>query len=725
MDFELDIPEKVFKKDFIIIYKGLKEHEGHMIQSIEEIETCKEELIRKLRYFQQKTNEMKQMNEIFIHDIYPTKIFKDFIDSIETNKIQVNESNYMIYSELCSKYEYDSLQTVLDKFSSNRPDIQQILTEKTIDSIKEEKLSKNLDLCLQNENFAKLQISVLIRILNSPKRILHDHHLLFEFVKKIINQYEEHQIYSNSNDNDLEEDIQLLLSCLDFAEMTNEDLDELFQMKYLTGVFNCRHSKEKMKLLFEENKSKEKYQLELEKRILRIEEKLSTEMKSKDEEMNQLRADVERFQAKINQQEQDISRYQSENEQLRQLIDKQENKMREIEDKFNTIQNKLEEQENASKCQSEIEQLRKAHEDQSRRLSFFEKLFHLEVKITASVDSSQVIKGRIDIDERHTKLDKNKSKYILNTKSYAKLDMSEYEDGEQIKSSSHEFSFMKTAGTYFLHALIIDDIGNVDEYVSKAIQTKGIKYTFDYTGRVQSIKLNEGKYKLEVWGAEGGNNGAFSGFAGKGGYSVGLLTLKSETTLYVYVGGTTNSISGGWNGGGKSFSSVGGGGATDISLYGDEGSTDWNTENHFYSRIIVAGGGGGSSSSNNPDVFGGCGGGESGGTHDISMVEPGTQTAGNQFGVGGDGFLAAGCGGGWYGGHGYRGLASFKGGGGGSGYVYNSSTASSYPDNCKLNNSFYLSEAKTIPGDQDMPDTHGTANEKGHSGNGFASITPQ
>lgn len=684
MDFELDIPEKVFKKDFIIIYKGLKEHEGHMIQSIEEIETCKEELIRKLRYFQQKTNEMKQTNEIFIHDIYPTKIFKDFIDSIETNKIQVNESNYMIYSELCSKYEYDSLQTVLDKFSSNRPDIQQILTDKTIDSVKEEKLSKNLDLCLQNENFAKLPISVLIRILNSPKRILHDHHLLFEFVKKIINQYEENQIYSNSNDNDLEENMQLLLSCLDFADMTNEDLDELFQMKYLTGVFNCRHSKEKMKLLFEENKSKEKYQLELEKRILRIEEKLSTEMKNKDEEMNQLRADVERFQAKINQQEQDIS-----------------------------------------KCQSEIEQLRKAHEDQSRKLSIFEKLFHLNVKITASVDSNQAIKGRIDIDERLMKLDKSKSKYILNTKSYAKLDMSEYEDGEQIKSSSHKFSFKKTAGTYFLHALIIDDIGNVDEYVSEAIQTKGARYTFNYTGRVQSIKLNEGKYKLEVWGAEGGNNGDFSGFAGKGGYSVGFLTLKSETTLYVYVGGTTNSSSGGWNG----FNSVGGGGATDISLYGDEGGTDWNTENHLYSRIIIAGGGGGSSRSNKPNVFGGYGGGESGGTHDITTVRPGTQTAGNQFGVGGDGHLAtgyaAGGGGGWYGGYGYHGWASEKGGGGGSGYIYNSSNASKYPDNCKLNNSFYLSEAKTISGDQEMPEAYGTVNEKGHSGNGFASITPQ
>ena len=49
------------------------------------------------------------------------------------------------------------------------------------------------------------------------------------------------------------------------------------------------------------------------------------------------------------------------------------------------------------------------------------------------------------------------------------------------------------------------------------------------------------------------------------------------------------------NGGGNGKSpGAGGGGSTDISLYGEDGSTQWNNSDHLYSRIIVAGGGGGS-----------------------------------------------------------------------------------------------------------------------------------
>lgn len=52
----------------------------------------------------------------------------------------------------------------------------------------------------------------------------------------------------------------------------------------------------------------------------------------------------------------------------------------------------------------------------------------------------------------------------------------------------------------------------------------------------------------------------------------------------------------------------GGGGATDIALYGTNGSSAWNERNHLYSRIIVAGGGGGGGESG----IAGCGGGASG-----------------------------------------------------------------------------------------------------------------
>lgn len=63
-------------------------------------------------------------------------------------------------------------------------------------------------------------------------------------------------------------------------------------------------------------------------------------------------------------------------------------------------------------------------------------------------------------------------------------------------------------------------------------------------------------------------------------------------------------------------------------------------------------------------------------------------------------------------------------GGGGSGYVYTSSTASNYPSGCLLNSSYYLTNAQTIAGNQPFPNVAGTGNEIGHSGNGVAKITP-
>ena len=53
------------------------------------------------------------------------------------------------------------------------------------------------------------------------------------------------------------------------------------------------------------------------------------------------------------------------------------------------------------------------------------------------------------------------------------------------------------------------------------------------------------------------------------------------------------SNSGGWNGGDSSFHKdvAGGGGSTDISLYGDDEIHGWNYSKHLNSHIIVAGGG--------------------------------------------------------------------------------------------------------------------------------------
>lgn len=247
---------------------------------------------------------------------------------------------------------------------------------------------------------------------------------------------------------------------------------------------------------------------------------------------------------------------------------------------------------------------------------------------------------------------------------------------------------------------------------------------FDYTGAVQSITLPKGIYKLECWGAQGGNGCTDNSYTGgKGGYSIGTISLNTKITLYIYVGGRGVSSeasgsgairAGGFNGGGsgRDWSSTnhggsGGAGATDIRINQDS----------FYARVIVAGGGGGASDDGN----GGSGGGVSG----ISTgASAGTATSGSGFGqAAASSYTSGECGGGgggWYGG--YGGGSENIPGGGGSGYVYISSTASNYPSGCLLNSSYYLSDAKTIAGNKSFPSPTGST-ETGHSGNGHVKIT--
>ena len=131
----------------------------------------------------------------------------------------------------------------------------------------------------------------------------------------------------------------------------------------------------------------------------------------------------------------------------------------------------------------------------------------------------------------------------------------------------------------------------------------GTVLNYAYTGNYQEIELPAGQYKLQCWGAQGGSNAAASSYGitakagGKGGYSEGILTLTSKTTVRIYVGGAGSSSAGGFNGGGSTTGSSsysasnengvsrmgGGGGATDIRL----------SDAALLSRMIVAGGGSG------------------------------------------------------------------------------------------------------------------------------------
>ena len=357
-----------------------------------------------------------------------------------------------------------------------------------------------------------------------------------------------------------------------------------------------------------------------------------------------------------------------------------------------------------------------------------------KIKPTATITTSNVIFGvgaKIVLDDAESGVDLNNCKYVI-TNSAAKLgeNVSSYTDGN-LTAYSMEVKKVKAAGTYYVHVLVTDNSGNKNEIVSSSVVVDSV-LNYAYTGSSQNVELLPGKYKLEVWGAQGVYRSS-SSYGGKGGYSVGTITLTANTKLYAYVGGSGNTggTSGGFNGGGKRDNYNGGGGGTDFRIGTDS----------LYARVIVAGGGGSDGATNKTGLYGGgtsggsasqnYGNGGQGGTATSggSGYSSGSSTPGS-FGKGGQGYYRSSGyggagGGGWYGGAGSYPDSSGdddRGGGGGSGYVYTSSTASNYPSGCLLNSSYYLSNASTTAGNASMPATS-SGTETGHSGNGYARIT--
>lgn len=206
-------------------------------------------------------------------------------------------------------------------------------------------------------------------------------------------------------------------------------------------------------------------------------------------------------------------------------------------------------------------------------------------------------------------------------------------------------------------------------------------------------------------------------WGGTGGYSTGILSLSTPTSIYLYTGGHGNYLSdsekgkivnGGFNGGGSSkirwytsaySSGGGGGGASDIRIGSDS----------LYARVIVAGGGGGGAGESNSSVKqgGGLTGNSAVEEYKATQTKAGTNGSfgqgANSTGSGNYNYGPGGGGGGWYGGGASTnvsdGSADYRTyNGGGSGYVYTLSTASNYPSGCLLNSNYYLTNASTAIG---------------------------
>ncbi len=340
----------------------------------------------------------------------------------------------------------------------------------------------------------------------------------------------------------------------------------------------------------------------------------------------------------------------------------------------------------------------------------------------------------------------------------------------------------------------LEDLNNeIKTFKSKIVVVgKPINYTgdtvfnFDYTGAEQTfVAPVSGTYKLETWGAKGGDNG--NGLiGGLGGYASGNINLNEAKNLYIYVGGrgVTNGnfgqdvpenheelsygfSEGGYNGGGssgnQSIYNGSGGGATDIRT----NAGNINDFKSIKSRIMVAGGGGGSSKYHSYNCQGGVGGGLIGG-NGIAIKEPESRYAGGGqqissgyayqvyaaggFGRGGEGNVPSGSGAlkvnggggsGYYGGSGGGDYGA--GGAGGSSFISGHNGCDAIKEESTENNiihtgqsihysNLYFTNTLMIDGEGyrwtdkkeeqiGMPSHSDNSVIMGNSGNGYARIT--
>ena len=353
------------------------------------------------------------------------------------------------------------------------------------------------------------------------------------------------------------------------------------------------------------------------------------------------------------------------------------------------------------------------------------------------------------------------SKYIMtmvNDKSY--VNMASLSSTDNYYANSVESRVLVTGSLgakasvdYSLRLWMDEDTPLTSDAMNKSFRSKVVvvatptnTVNFDYTGTEQVFTAPaDGKYKIELWGAQGGSD--YSGVkASLGGYVSGNILLKAQEKLYVYVGESPRygSMSCYESNPNTAFNSshfgtcAVGGGATDVRT---TIGSDWDDFNSLKSRIMVAGGGGGGIYIGN--------GGASGGLIGYSGIGF-NSTVSHSIGVGGTqnsssfgkSLRATTMGGGGY----YAGNSgAAANSGGGSSYISGHNGCDAIKEESTEDNiihtgqsvhysGMYFTDTVMIDGEgykwttgketyTGMPTHDGTGTMKGNAGNGYARIT--
>lgn len=368
IDVKVKIPKTKAKADLKIIYKGKN--------TLHELIASKDDIIKSLRYYENKRNEINLLNIIYIEEDIEFDIFQKFISSIETQEIDLNENNYESLYYLSNKYEYLELQNEIKTFMNTRPDLKKIIddysnsfkNEKTansysIDIMKEEIIAKNLDASISSGILHKLPLEILVRILNSPKREIKNHHSLFQFITSLIKS----RMDSIASEEE-RENLSVLPSCLDYELMTIDEIEELLKIEGSIQMMSPRNSMKKMmEMISREKEMNDKITaLEeklggLEKLLLGVKDEIRSQkeaeseiVKSKDEvylkKFDEFSGKLKELEAKI---EQEIASRNSQQKLIDQ-INEEKMKEEELRKKLDEMKNEKEKDKNNIDCSNGV-----------------------------------------------------------------------------------------------------------------------------------------------------------------------------------------------------------------------------------------------------------------------------------------------------------------------------------------------------------------------------------
>lgn len=140
---------------------------------------------------------------------------------------------------------------------------------------------------------------MVTRILNSPDRILNNHHLLFNFIKKMISESNEQK--SKDSYDEIKENLEIMICALDCNEMTNDEILELLEISKSFCHFQLLNTNAKIKTVLEMDKEKD----------IKI-SKLEEYVNNQNNEIKQLNQRIELIEKKIEEQSKLITQYQQE-----------------------------------------------------------------------------------------------------------------------------------------------------------------------------------------------------------------------------------------------------------------------------------------------------------------------------------------------------------------------------------------------------------------------------